>query len=180
MKKSLSLALALCMMVSATVIPAYAAEDVTEISTAGNPTAVPVVLQVEEAVFSVTVPTSLPVHIGSDGAVTTPENGANIMNNSAAPVAVQNVNVTAAPGWTLIDYSTNPTTFKINEKKLGLELNNVATGENGVWTFSATDWPVIAKDGSYNFKWKAILPPQTKDANGATMANVVFTIGWAE
>lgn len=179
MKKILSLSLALLLLCSATVMPAHAA-DLT-INSAGGSQTVPVVLEVEPATFSVTVPTTLPVRIDEDGLVTTPDTGATIINNSAAPVAVANVTVTAADTWQLIDFTTDPATFKVNEHKLGLKLNGVATGANGAWTFDASKWSVIAaKGGQYNFTYEAILPPQTNDSNGATMANVVFTIGWAQ
>lgn len=179
MKKILSLSLALLLLCSATVMPAHAA-DLT-IKTAGGTQTVPVVLSVEAATFSVTVPTTLPVNISATGVVTTPVDGATIVNNSAAPVAVANVAVTAADTWQLIDFTTDPSTFKVNEHKLGLKLNGVATGANGVWTFDASKWSAIAaKGGEYNFTYEAILPPQTEESNGATMANVVFTIGWAQ
>ncbi len=176
MKKILSLTLALMILASATIMPAHAADNT--IGTAGGTQTVPVVLKVEAATFSVTVPTNLPVDIDAAGKVTTPDAGADIINKSAAPVKVTNVTVTPAGDWSLIDYTTDPTTFKINEHKLGLNLNGVATTD-GAWTFDASKWPVIAKDGTYNFKYQAILPPQTEASNGATMANVVFTIGWA-
>lgn len=177
MKKILSLSLTLLLLCGSMVTPAYA----TDISIAGTPTTVPVVLEVEPATFSVTVPTTLPVYIDEDGLVTTPDTGATIVNNSAAPVAVTNVTVTAADTWQLIDFTTDPATFKVNEHKLGLKLNGVATGANGTWTFDASKWSVIAaKNGQYNFTYEAILPPQTDESDGATMANVVFTIGWAQ
>lgn len=180
MKKILSLSLALLLMCGSTVVPAYA----TTIENAGTPTTVPVVLTVDPAVFSVTVPTELPVHINGAGEVSTPE-FVSILNNSAAPVEVKNVSVTAAENWTLIDFTTDKSTFKIDEHKLGLNLNGVATGANGVWTFDASKWPAIAAKngtdaGEYQFNYQAILPPQTNNSNGQTMANVVFTIGWAD
>ena len=176
MKKILSLSLALLLLCSATVMPAHAAD----INTAGGSQTVPVVLSVEAATFSVTVPTTLPVDISATGVVTTPVDGATIVNKSAAPVAVANVTVTAVDDWQLIDFATDPATFKVNEHKLGLKLNGVATGANGAWAFDAGTWPVIATGGQYNFTYEAILPPQTNESNGATMANVVFTIGWAK
>lgn len=177
MKKILSLSLALLLLCSAIVMPAHAAD----ITSAGGTQTVPVVLSVEAATFSVTVPTTLPVNISATGVVTTPVDGATIVNNSAAPVAVANVAVTAADTWQLIDFATDPATFKVNEHKLGLKLNGVATGANGAWTFDASKWSAIAANGgTYNFTYEAILPPQTEESNGATMANVVFTIGWAQ
>lgn len=182
MKKILSLSLAVMMLLGATVMPAHATE-IQEIQAANTPATIPVVLSVEPAVFSVTVPTTLPVHIDGAGKVSTPD-PVSILNNSAAPVAVKNVSITAAGDWTLIDFATDKSTFKIDEHKLGLELNGVATGANGAWTFDASKWPAIAAKvdttpGEYEFNYNAILPPQTADSNGQTMANVVFTIGWA-
>lgn len=179
MKKILSLTLALALLGGTMIMPAYAADSEKKIEQAGGSQTVPVVLTVQPAVFSVTVPTNLPVYVGSDGTVTT-AGDATIQNESAAPVVVTDIDIIPVPGWELIDFTTDPSTFKFNEHKLGLQLNGTSTGVNGTWAFDASKWTPIAKQDTYTFTYDANLPPQAEDANGTTMANVVFTVGWAQ
>ena len=178
MKKTLSLMMALMILCSIMVMPAHALDATATAGVKGENT-VPVVLAVEAATFSVTVPSSLPVAVAADGAITVADNAA-IVNNSVAPVKVTNATVTANTGWTLIPFDTDPTSFLVDEKKIGLELNGIATGANGAWAFSQDKFPVIAAGASLPITYDAIVPPQTQQAADVTMANVVFTIGWAQ
>lgn len=57
----------------------------------------PVILNTEPTLFSVTVPTGLPIWLNSDGEVTT-SNEVFIQNNSIGPVTIQNVSIEAQNG----------------------------------------------------------------------------------
>ena len=84
MRKLLSLSLALIMMLS--VIPVHAIDQ------AGGTGTTPVELNVATPTFSVTVPTALPVNVGTDGTVTVSTNNT-IENHSHGPVEVSSVRI---------------------------------------------------------------------------------------
>lgn len=186
MKKLISLLL-VAIMVAALPTVAF----VADITTAGQTGTTPVVLTVEAATFSVTVPTALTVDVAADGEVTCATN-ARIINNSAGAVKVENVVIEAQNGWALVDFATPLTDFMVNEKKIGLQLNSeaevtkkAAEGDDVAFAFDAAKWAVMdATDGADGgadelpFTYDAILAPQSSEIADATVANVVFTIGW--
>ena len=179
MKKTLIGSLLALVMVCSCVTPAMA----VEIDTAGGTGTTPVVLNVDPAVFSVTVPTALPVDMNAQGEITVADN-AKIINNSVGAVRVEDVEITAGTGWTLIDFNTDRATLLVDEKKVGIELNGTGTTADG-YTFVAGDWAVMAAsdgvDGGADelaFTYDALLPIQTSEIVDATIANVVFTINW--
>lgn len=63
--------------------------------------------------MSVTVPTVLPVAVGTDGKVTTATN-CTIVNNSYGAVKVSGVTINAAQDWKLADFSTNMANEKVD------------------------------------------------------------------
>lgn len=180
MKKTLiSMALALVLICSC-VTPAMAAE----IGTAGSTGTTPVVLTVQPAVFSVTVPTALPVTMTEDGEIEVADN-AKIINNSVGAVVVENVEIAAAGDWELIAFDTDRATLLVDAHQIGIELNGSKTDADGKYTFVADDWDIMAaKDGAeggpdeFVFTYDAILPIQTAEMTEAQVANVVFTIDW--
>ena len=114
-KKIISLVLAICMLASLAAISASAANtvdasggtgtsSVTLSSTAdgslgGDPAATK---------MSVTVPTVLPIAVGTDGTVSTATD-AKIVNNSFGAVKVANVSIEAAQGWNLTAFGDKAT-----------------------------------------------------------------------
>jgi hypothetical protein len=181
MKKTISLFMAIVMLFSLSI--SVFAEEVT---VAGGVGTTPVVLNAEPAIFSVTVPTSLPVDVSADGSVEVADS-VKIINNSAGPILVEDVEMIGQSDWTLVSFDIDQTTFKVNEKKIGLQLNstNEKTDENGIYLFDATKWPIMnAKDGAdggldeYEFTYDAILAPQANEITDAVVANVVFTVAW--
>lgn len=180
MKKTIVCAALALVMLCACATPAFAAG----IDTAGGTGTSPVTLTVTPAVFSVTVPTDLPVTMTADGAITVADS-AKIVNNSVGAVKVTDVEITPATGWTLIDFDTDRSTLLVDEKKVGIELNGSKTGANGEYTFVAGDWDVMAAtdgvDGGadeFEFTYDALLPIITETMDKTTIANVVFTIDW--
>ena len=178
-KRMISLVMAM-VMVCSFATTAFAAD----ITSAGGNGTTPVVLNVEPAIFSVTVPTSLPVTMTAQGDIQVATE-AKIINNSAGAVRVENVAITPAGDWTLIAFDTDPASLLVDEHKLGLLLNGSKTGENGQYAFVADDWDVMqATDGAdggddeFVFTYDAILPIQTVDFADETIANVVFTVDW--
>ena len=73
--------------------------------------------------MSVTVPTVLPIAVGTDGTVSTATD-AKIVNNSFGAVKVANVSIEAAQGWSLAAFGDKTTLAheKVNSNKFGFQL----------------------------------------------------------
>ncbi|MBQ9716444.1 MAG: hypothetical protein IJV76_00465, partial [Clostridia bacterium] len=128
MKKFITLALALCMALSASVC-AYAAE----IDTDGGSGSTPVYLSSTEdgtmegepsaTAMSVTVPTALPMAMSQTGDVTTADN-CQIINNSYGAVRVKSVTISAENGWRLTAFGDKSTlaSEKVDSNQLGFAI----------------------------------------------------------
>ena len=125
-KKIVSLVLAICMLASLAISASAAntvdasggtgTSSVTLSSTAdgsigGDPAATK---------MSVTVPTVLPIAVGTDGTVSTATD-AKIINNSFGAVKVANISIEAAQGWSLAAFGDKASLAheKVNSNKFG-------------------------------------------------------------
>lgn len=115
------------------------------------------------AVFNVTVPTTLPIHMDAYGNVTCGD--IVITNNGIETVKVKDVQVTALNGWTLVDYATTSFT-KANEgqHKVALQL--------GPW-----DGAIAANGGQGTIEVAAKIPYQGAKVINADIAQVVLVLG---
>ena len=140
LKRFAALSMALCLSLSlmtaasasneATSSGGTASSNVTLSSTEdgsleGNPAA---------TAMSVTVPTVLPIAVGTDGSVATASD-AKITNNSYGAVKVSSVSIQAAEGWHLADFGTNMADEKVDSNLIGFALTigggtQLATGES--------------------------------------------------
>ena len=134
MKKFITLALAICMALSASVFASAA-----EVNSDGGSGSTPVYLSSTEdgtldgdpsaTAMSVTVPTALPMAMSQTGDVTTADN-CRIVNNSYGAVRVKSVTITAENGnQTLCIYSTGNAIS--NQRREYMNLNTGHT-EDGV------------------------------------------------
>jgi hypothetical protein len=149
----------------------------------------PVTLQVDAAVFSVTVPTVLPIYVTSDGTVLVAEK-AKITNNSGAAVQVTGLKIEqTGTTWTLADYD-NGDFNSTNLNYLGMSINGSKTTgspdddvkQTVSIKFSAEGFLQIAKNSSQPISYDAKVSGQTTafgNSNNNTVAQVTFTIGWA-
>ena len=129
-KKIISLVLAICMLASLAISASAAntvdasggtgTSSVTLSSTAdgsigGDPAATK---------MSVTVPTVLPIAVGTDGTVSTATD-AKIVNNSFGAVKVNSVSIEAAQGWSLAAFGDKATLAheKVNSNKFGFQIS---------------------------------------------------------
>ena len=129
-KKIVSLVLAVCLMASLAIGASAAntvdasggtgTSSVTLSSTAdgsigGDPAATK---------MSVTVPTVLPIAVGTDGTVSTATD-AKIVNNSFGAVKVNSVSIEAAQGWSLAAFGDKATLAheKVNSNKFGFQIS---------------------------------------------------------
>ena len=198
-KKIISLVLAICMMASLAIGASAAntvdtsggtgTSSVTLSSTAdgsldGDPAATK---------MSVSVPTVLPVAVGTDGTVSTASD-AKIVNNSFGAVKVDSVSIEAAQGWSLAAFGAKETLAheKVNSNKFGFQL---AIGGGAA---AATDGKNASKqtlldtavEGCYmsgvgdtsansiGISYDAIVTPVSEAVTNVSIASVLFIIAW--
>ena len=198
MKKFITLALALCMALSASVC-AYAAE----IDTDGGSGSTPVYLsstndgtmegEPSATAMSVTVPTALPMAMSQTGDVTTADN-CQIINNSYGAVRVKSVTISAENGWRLTAFGDKSTlaSEKVDSNKLGFAIR-IGNGEWAVTNNTDESAQALisapiagcymsgagnAANNSVSVDYSAIVTPLSTPVTNANIANVVFVIEW--
>ena len=198
-KKTISLILAICMIASLAISASAAntvdasggtgTSSVTLSSTAdgsigGDPAATK---------MSVTVPTVLPIAVGTDGTVSTATD-AKIVNNSFGAVQVAAVNIEAAQGWALTAFGSKDTLAheKVNSNKFGFQIalgngekkltdNKSAskqtlldTAIEGCYMSGAGDQTANSVEVTYD----AIVTPVSEAITNTSIASVLFVIAW--
>lgn len=179
--------LATCMLVN-TVIPAFALDDVTigeqNLDSSGQEATVPVTLDSEEAIFSVQVPSNLPIVVTSQGEVLTATN-AKVVNNSAAPVEISDFEIESQSGWTFVDYdSFEKSDIGRATKNAAFRVGAVKTTGNNTTDFNESSFNVMSAydpegennivDFSYDIKIPAMDSPINEQ-----IANITFIVDWA-
>ena len=183
MRKLMSLALALVMSL-ALAAPAAAAE----VGTSGNTGSVPVTITAAATTFSVTVPTSIPLNVDANAAVTCATN-LSIQNGSAGPVEVTGISVQNNV-WSIVGFNggnrSSLASEKVNSNKLGLALkpsggSQIATSTNGTQSLSvdSDEW-VVSAGGSLSFQCSGIATAVSTSASNVEAAKVLFTLAWKE
>ena len=194
-KKIISLVLAICMLASLAISASAAntvdtsggtgTSSVTLSSTAdgsigGDPAATK---------MSVTVPTVLPIAVGTDGTVSTATD-AKIINNSFGAVKVANISIEAAQGWSLAAFGDKASLAheKVNSNKFGFQLaigGGAAAATDGKQTLLDT-----AVEGCYMsgvgdtsantvaIAYDAIVTPVSEAVTNTAIASVLFIIAW--
>ena len=203
-KKIVSLVLAICMLASlaisasASELPAdnmvgesggTGTSSVTLSSTAdgsigGDPAATK---------MSVTVPTVLPVAVGTDGTVSTATD-AKIINNSYGAVKVANVSIEAAQGWNLTAFGDKATLAKekVDSNKFGFQIalgngekkltdNKNASKQTLLDTAVQGCYMSGVGDTSANtvaIAYDAIVTPVSEAVTNTAIASILFIIAW--
>ena len=198
-KKIISLVLAICMMASLAIGASAAntvdtsggtgTSSVTLSSTAdgslgGDPAATK---------MSVTVPTVLPIAVGTDGSVATASD-AKIVNNSFGAVKVNSVSIEAAQGWNLTAFGDKATLAKenVDSNKFGfsISLGNGAAQVTDNKNASKRTLLDAAVEGcfmsgvgdtsanSIGIAYDAIVTPVSEAVTNTAIASVLFIIAW--
>jgi len=197
MKKFITLALALCLALSASVFASAA-----EVNSDGGSGSTPVYLSSTEdgtldgdpsaTAMSVTVPTALPMAMSQTGDVTTADN-CQIINNSYGAVRVKSVSITTANGWRLTSFGDKSTlaSEKVDSNKLGFAMS-IGGGKQVKTTSDNPTQHLISAPitGCYMtgignpsgntaaIQYSAIVTPLSGAVSNATVARVVFVIEW--
>ena len=198
MKKFITLALALCLALSASVFASAA-----EVNSDGGSGSTPVYLSSTAdgtmegdpaaTAMSVTVPTALPMAMSQTGDVTTADN-CRIINNSYGAVRVKSVTITAENGWKLTAFGDKATlaSEKVDSNKLGFALSigggkQVVTDNSNASTQALISAPAAgcymsgvgnASGNTVAVDYDAIVTPLSNAVANANIANVVFVIEW--
>ena len=198
-KKTISLILAICMIASLAISASAAntvdasggtgTSSVTLSSTAdgsigGDPAATK---------MSVTVPTVLPIAVGTDGSVSAATD-AKIVNNSFGAVKVNSVSIEAAQGWSLAAFGSKDTLAheKVNSNKFGFQLaigggaaaatdNKNASKQTLLDTAIEGCYMSGVGDTSANsigITYDAIVTPISEAVTNTAIASVLFIIAW--
>ena len=198
-KKIVSLVLAVCLMASLAIGASAAntvdasggtgTSSVTLSSTAdgslgGDPAATK---------MSVTVPTVLPIAVGTDGTVSTATD-AKIVNNSFGAVKVANVSIEAAQGWNLTAFGDKATLAKekVDSNKFGFQIA-LGNGEKKLTDNKNASKQTLldaAVEGCFmsgvgdtsantvTITYDAIVTPVSEAVTNTAIASVLFIIAW--
>lgn len=135
------------------------------IAMAGDTADIDAVAEIEPLHFNVVVPTTLPIHVATDGTVTVATN-ATIENKSNAAVRITDLNIDAKPesGWTLV--ADNPSDIR-DAKQFTFETSLAVN-------------MVLDKGEAKPFTYAAKLSPMTAGSDSLDLATVSVTVDWAD
>ena len=195
----MSLTLALCMSIAMTALAS--ASNVADTSGGTASSSVTLSSTVDGSLngdpaataMSVTVPTVLPIAVGTDGKVTT-ATGAEIVNNSYGAVKVSSVTITAANGWKLTAFGA-PSTLakaKVDSNQVGFAMSigggaqlttkaNSSASQNLLSAAVAGCYMSGNGDQTSNrvaITYDAIVTPVSNAVTNTGIASVLFIIEW--
>lgn len=196
--RMLSLAMALCLSLSMMTIASAATNEAT--ASGGSATSSVTLSSTADGTLdgtpaatamSVTVPTVLPIAVGTDGAVTTATN-AKITNNSYGAVKVSSVTINAARDWKLVDFTTNMAKEKVDSNLVGFAMTIGGGAQKATSNSDQATQNLLtdAIDGCYmtgvgdtsgntlDVVYDAVISPVSTAVTNTSIASVVFIIDW--
>ena len=163
-RKLLSLLLLPCLL-----LPTHAIDIETSVVDVPNTDyTISVDVDVDIPVFSVSVPTTLPIQVTKEGEILV-STEASIVNNSDGNVNVAGVNVDLNDEWTLVPY-----TATLGSKDAALRINDCKSTSTG---FNFSSFQVV-KGESLPLEYEVLFIPPKQDIT-FSMCEVSFTLGWA-
>ena len=129
--------------------------------------------------FSVTVPTTMVLTMGTDGEVYAPSDVV-IINNSTAAVSVTKADLSSQNGWNIVPYSTNMANEKVDAKKIGFKMNGIQTDSSGTTdSLSYNNSWIIEKDTSSSVVYDAVVSA-TSSPIDEQVIEIVYIVDWKE
>ena len=200
LRKILALTMALCMVFSFSVFASAAGNEAT--ASGETATSAVTLSSTDDGTLggdpaatkmSVTVPTVLPVAVGTDGTVSVATD-AKIVNNSFGAVKVDTVSIEAGTGWSLTAFGDKSTlaSEKVDSNKLGFAIT-LGGGQQQVTDTSDNASQTLidaAMDGCYltgaddatgntiAVNYDAIVTPVSEAVTNSSIASVLFIICW--
>lgn len=132
---------------------------------------------IEPAVFSVTVPTSLPLHVDGYGVVTTAPN-VDIINNSNGSVRVVDLSVVPTGVYSITSYDDDFDSKYINTYEMALNINGSKTQSDGNLGFNAAGFPAIQSGSAQTIGYTAKITGVSEKLDNTHIADVYVTIDW--
>lgn len=127
--------------------------------------------------FSVTVPTTMVLTMGTDGEVYAPSDVV-IINNSTAAVSVKKADINSRNGWNIVPYSTNMANEKVDAKKIGFKMNGIQTDSSGTTdSLSYNNSWIIEKDTSSSVVYDAVVSA-TSSPIDEQVIEIVYIVDW--
>ena len=200
LKKFFALTMALCLVLSLSVAASAASNEAT-VSGGTATSAVSLSSTADGSIggdpaatkMSVTVPTVLPIAVGTDGTVSVATD-AKIVNNSYGAVKVETVSIQAGSNWSLTAFGDKATLAgeKVDSNKLGFAMtigggNQVKTDSSDASQQALISAPIAgcymsgagnAAANSVAVSYSAIVTPLSAPVTNANIANVVFIVEW--
>ena len=129
--------------------------------------------------FSVTVPTTMVLTMGTDGEVYAPSDVV-IINNSTAAVSVKKADINSQNGWNIVPYSTNMANEKVDSKKIGFKMNGIQTDSSGTTdSLSYNNSWIIEKDTSSAVIYDAVVSAISTPIDEQVI-EIVYIVDWKE
>ena len=147
--------------------PFAAATDINKIS----------IHDIEPAVFSVTLPTSLPVYVDGYGNVST-ANNAEIINHSNDTVRIVNIDVEAIGEYTLVGFDEDFSMKNIDSKQIAISINDLKTQSGGEFEFDASKFTAIEPNGTQTINYDVKATMAAEPISNEHAANIYFTVDW--
>lgn len=149
--------------------------NAADINKSGDSGSSKVTADIEEARFSVTVPTVLPIAVDADNNVTVADNAV-VRNNNNGPIEITDISVKATGGWSLVGFNTDFTKRPVNTKEYGMVINATDTTSDG--KILAECFSTIDGGGTHKVDYDGNVAIQSKSTKNLHIGNVIFTVGW--
>ena len=144
----------LCALTSLTPPLVYASEIPPANTTSTEDELLAAAASLEPAVFSVTVPTSLPIYADGYGNITVATNAA-IVNNGNSSVKVTNLGIAQTGPFNIADFDEDFRYKYLDAFEFAMNINGSKTQSNGSINFAASGFPAIPAGSSQLLNYSA-------------------------
>ena len=200
LKKFFALTMALCLVLSLSVAASAASNEAT-VSGGTATSAVSLSSTADGSIggdpaatkMSVTVPTVLPIAVGTDGTVSVATD-AKIVNNSYGAVKVETVSIQAGSNWSLTAFGDKATLAgeKVDSNKLGFAITLGSSAQKATDASNGSTQTLLngAVEGCFMtgvgdttgntiaVNYNAIVTPVSEAVTNTSIASVLFVIQW--
>lgn len=179
MKKRRQVLMSLVLAVSM-VLP-YSTAFAAEVTTPGGSANSEVTLTVGDTapkIFSVTVPSEIPVNIRQDGTVEVAKN-LNIRNDSSDAVKVTAISVAGKNGWSVAEYAADFSAKPDNSKVIAMQFRGDGTDSAGDITLTSNNWNIPVST-NLDIQAQVKLAKQTQEASKSNIATVSWSFNWKD
>lgn len=167
-------------LVGSMLLP-YSTAFAAEVTTPGGSANSEVTLTVGDTapkIFSVTVPSEIPVNIRQDGTVEVAKN-LNIRNDSSDAVKVTAISVAGKNGWSVAEYAADFSAKPDNSKVIAMQFRGDGTDSAGDITLTPDNWNIPVST-NLDIQAQVKLAKQTQEASKSNIATVSWSFNWKD